>query len=153
MAITRALFHCVGSTLSLSTVPVLATIAVGAKVFYFAPLLFRWNFPLSEIPGPGFMSLTLLDTLRCDDSKLTPEYLDGIQQKFGSVARVGFRHVVISDTEIIQQLLDKQEQYFDQGNGLGRMVVMSDTYIRGYRIPKGTIITLNHPSLASIGKS
>jgi hypothetical protein len=83
MAITQSLFHFFGTARSLSTVPILATVAVGAKMFYLAPLLIRWNFPLSEIPGPSLVSLSFLPPWKPEHSKMTRGYLDAIRHEFG----------------------------------------------------------------------
>ena len=88
MTITRSLYHCLGSTLSLSAVPVLATFAVGVKLFSFAPLLIKWNFPLSEIPGPAFVLLPLLDVFRPEGPELTREHLDAVSQEFGELMQM-----------------------------------------------------------------
>lgn len=88
MTITRSLFHCLCSTLSLSAIPVLATFAIGVKLLSFAPLLIKWNFPLSEIPGPAFVLLPLLGPFRPEGPELTREHLDAVSQEFGELMQM-----------------------------------------------------------------
>jgi hypothetical protein len=56
----------IATLLTLLPLPLLLFITICAKVVLWSPLLVKWNFPLSEIPGPtlaGWTRLWLIKSL------------------------------------------------------------------------------------------
>jgi hypothetical protein len=68
----------------------------------------------------------------------------------GTIARIGLHHIVVSDDDIIRQLLAEDLGPCDRESGVATAITQSDTYVRGYRVPKGTIVTLDHQYVAEV---
>ncbi|KAF2689727.1 hypothetical protein K458DRAFT_427838 [Lentithecium fluviatile CBS 122367] len=121
-------------------------LSVGAKMTSLMPLLIRWNFPLSEVPGPKYASwpLFLQRMMRNGDEQEHLDDMAWVSAEYGPVARIGPHTVVISAPELVQDLSDmaSAKNAVDREHQEGALVLDSDVMARGYRLPAGTVVEL-----------
>lgn len=122
----------IGTFMNLLPIPLLFFAAICAKVALWTSLLVKWNFPLSEIPGPKLARWTRLWLIETLYSGKWAEELVNLHQKHGKhdlffqprkllnysnygwvgpIVRIGPRHVIISDPESVRKVLAAGSKY------------------------------------------
>ncbi|KAF2635619.1 cytochrome P450 [Massarina eburnea CBS 473.64] len=104
----------VGKFLSLLPSLVLLFACVVIKLAFVTPLVGKWNFPLSQIPGPTLAGWTRLWLIKTLYSGKWAEELVNLHRKYGKfrpIVRIGPRHVIISNPESIRRVLATGSDY------------------------------------------
>ena len=79
------------SAITLVMNTIIAAIAVVFKMLFLIPLLIRWNFPLSEIPGPKYVGWSILHPqIRAGKSLKREGGTDDINERFGMATKFLF---------------------------------------------------------------
>lgn len=100
-----------GSFLNLLLLPILSVASIFAKLTLWLSLLFKWNFPLSEVPGPNAAAWTRLWLIKTLYSGRWAEELVNLHKQYGPIVRIGPQHVIISDPKSIRKVLAAGSKY------------------------------------------
>ncbi|EAT84211.1 hypothetical protein HBI56_108720 [Parastagonospora nodorum] len=87
---------------------------VGFKLCLLMPLLWRWNFPLAQIPGPSVAAWTRLWWIKALYSGRSAQILVDLNRLHGKhspVVRIGPKTLVISDPSTIRRVLGVNSPY------------------------------------------
>ncbi|KAF2828616.1 cytochrome P450 [Ophiobolus disseminans] len=90
--------------------PFYATI-VGIKLCLLLPLLWKWKYPLSTIPGPRMAAWTRLWWSKTMYFGRSAEVLIRLNREYGPVVRIGPKTVIVNDPHTIRRVLAVNSGY------------------------------------------